>query len=453
VATVAHLVATTSSSNTTSYASGAFTPTAGDLLVAFVTSSGTVGFPVLDDSQGLGFTLIQRTTQAAGNTMYLFVANTLAAASSMTVTFVNADDAATGAVIFVAGVAGMTRLGIDAVVQTAVAASQAAGGTPAATFGASATTSNPTLVFCANAAASALLNPPTDWAELADTGYATPAQWGEYANRDSGFTGTTITWANTSATAFGVLIVELDASTATRTPPWVEVVGTVATAASGNVTPALPAGPAAGDLLVLVVSGADNVTVSNANYTSKLATNQGTALRQTILYRWWQSGDAAPVVTHTAGNAIIARILLVRGAVGTGDPFEVATAASGAASATITSADVTPTSAATCVLFACSSNNVGDTSGTPVMGAYSGRDPTFSEVADNANGTGSNEVVQAVAWGGAKATAALGARTATITGESGTPDNWIGTMLVITGIALSEPPPSGRHSLALLGVA
>jgi hypothetical protein len=198
----------------TSYASNAFTPAAGDLLVVFVTASGTGDPGTMTDSQGLGFTKIAGTAYAGNaNTVYVFVSNSFASASSMTVTFDCTGDSATGCVLQVARVSGMSRTGASAVLQSAVA--KATGGTiPAATFAAAVETGNPTLGLVGNISNPAALTPPTSWTEQDDTGYFTPTTGAEYVSRNSGFTGTTITWGAASASAHGEVIVELDTSAA-----------------------------------------------------------------------------------------------------------------------------------------------------------------------------------------------------------------------------------------------
>lgn len=214
-ATVTHRVATASTANATSYASGSFTPAAGDLLVAFVVASGTVATGTMTDSQSLGFTKVTSALKASSaDTVYAFVSNNTAAASSMTVTFDCTGDSATGAIIFVASVSGILKTGTSAILQSAVQENQAAGGTPAIAFTNAARVGNPTLGCVGNASNPAAVAPPTNWTEDAagDTGYNTPPTGGEYAFRNSGFTGTTITWGGTSATAFGGIILEIDAS-------------------------------------------------------------------------------------------------------------------------------------------------------------------------------------------------------------------------------------------------
>jgi len=212
-ATTTHAISTASTSNATSYASGSFTPAAGDLLIATVTASGTIAAGTMTDTQALGFTRVATALKnTSADTIYVFVALHFAAASSMTVTFNCTGDSATGAVIQIVRVSGMSRRGIGAIRQFAVQANQAAGGTPAPAFTAAALTGNPTIGVVGNSTSPATLTAPTGWTELDDTGYATPTTGAEYVTRNSGFTGTTITWGSTSASAFGDIILELDAS-------------------------------------------------------------------------------------------------------------------------------------------------------------------------------------------------------------------------------------------------
>jgi hypothetical protein len=213
MATVVHEVTTPVTTNATSYVSGSFTPAAGDLLVVFVRAGATADAGAVTSSAGLTFTKVDHATfRTSLDRIYCFVSNQAAAASAQTVTFACAGDAADGSVIFVASVTGMTRYGLSAVRQSAKQENQAAAGTPAPAFASAALTGNPTLGCVGNSTNPAGLTAPTSWTELADSGYATPTSGAEYIHRNSGFTGTTITWGSTSATAFGSLIIELDTS-------------------------------------------------------------------------------------------------------------------------------------------------------------------------------------------------------------------------------------------------
>lgn len=258
MATVAHKISSASTSNAGSYGSGAFTPVAGDLLVVMVLASGTVdsSSAVLSDTQNLGWTKVAATTKNGGaDVMLLFVANTKAAASSETITFTcTTGDNATGCIILVAGVSGIYRTGLSGVArQFKVNPNQSGGAAPTATFDAAALTGNPTIGFAADGTgtSSNALTPPTNWTEAGSNGntsadgersYTTPANDAEYAYRNSGFTGTTITWGASSAQPWGVIIVELDTTAAPLN------LGAL-NAAAANATPTcdvsgLPAPPA-----------------------------------------------------------------------------------------------------------------------------------------------------------------------------------------------------------------
>lgn len=231
MAAVIHGVSTASTDNASSYASGSFAPAANDLLVAFVGAAATLAAaPTMVDSQGLGFTLV-RSFPRSGNTAYVFVANALAAASSMTVTFDCTGDGATGAVIQVARVSGMTLVGIAAI-RNSGGFDGAASTTPTGEFVAfgSSLTTNPTLGMVMNSTNPAGLTEPSGWTERDDTGFNTPSSGAQYVSRDSGFAGTTITWGGTSASQYCGNIIEMDSSVAGYSP----AVGPMALTGAGS---------------------------------------------------------------------------------------------------------------------------------------------------------------------------------------------------------------------------
>lgn len=107
-------------------------------------------------------------------------------------------------------VTGCTRTGLQAVKQWAKQTKQAGGGTPAPSFSAACSTTSYTCGAVMNEGGS--LTPPTGWTERNDFGQNTPTIAMETISRDSGFTGTTVTWGSTSATNFVSWILELDDS-------------------------------------------------------------------------------------------------------------------------------------------------------------------------------------------------------------------------------------------------
>lgn len=222
MATVTNAVTTASTANVTTYASGAFTPTAGDLLLVFATVSGTAAAGSMTASaNGITFTKVTDAALGGGaHMLYCFVANQLVGASpvSMAVTMDVTGDAGTGCVIGVTKIAGMTNTGASAILQSA-RQQNISTGTPAPVFASSCLTANATLGAVAEESGptSNSAVPPASTTELGDLGYATPAQSLEYWSRDSGFTGTTPTWTSVASAIFGSIAVEMDTSGAAVT--------------------------------------------------------------------------------------------------------------------------------------------------------------------------------------------------------------------------------------------
>jgi hypothetical protein len=219
LATVTAAVSAANTGNNAALTTTSFTPTAGDLLVAFAVVSGQASGGTFTDSQSLGWdTLTTALKSSSGDSLVFAVARNLAAASGTTVTFTPAGSpTSSGVAIAVLRVAGMTRTGSSAVrvvgaTRNIGSESNVASGTPAPALPAAALTGNATVGAVANGANPATLDAPVGWTERFDTGYNTPATGLEAASRNSGFTGTTVTWGSSSATPFASVIAELDAS-------------------------------------------------------------------------------------------------------------------------------------------------------------------------------------------------------------------------------------------------
>lgn len=228
-------VQTGSTSNTNSYTSGSFTPAAGDLLYAIVHATGTVvgSAPgTMTDSQGLTFTRMANAAWGGGgNGMYLFRANALAAASSMTVTFDCTGDNATGANITVIRVAGSGLIERQY--------NGDGGGTsvaPAITLGQAINTDSACFAVLGSLTNPPALTPPDSWAADSEVGYSTPSCGQEFTSRNSGETNTTITWGSVSATTWAGFLVEMAPVQATLDKP---VPLSLTTAGAVQVTGAL----------------------------------------------------------------------------------------------------------------------------------------------------------------------------------------------------------------------
>ena len=188
-----------------------------DLYVVVCAASGTSAAnadttSVTDDNtDGLGtYTLIVETDNTQTTRLKIFVRNALVQAAVTTVVTANQANS-NGGGLAVFRVTGMQRAGAGAVVKSK-AASFAAAGTPAATFGSAVNTANATCGGLWNGTSPATVTEPTGWTEQVDLGYSTPTTGLETIRRDSGFSGTTVTWGSTSATAGAVALIELDAT-------------------------------------------------------------------------------------------------------------------------------------------------------------------------------------------------------------------------------------------------
>lgn len=199
------------------------TPAVGDLFIVVCgVSANTNTAPTCSDDNGGTYSLITTAQKAtSADTMSVFVRNQFLLNTTSTIVTVATGSNTSGAVHVIA-VSGMFRTALDAIVQSARQENQAAG-TPAPAFSASALTGNLTVGAVCNATNPAGMTTPTGWTERQDTGFNTPPIGLETVTRDSGFTGTTVTWGSASASAFCSLIVELDASAMTLMSAQMEV--------------------------------------------------------------------------------------------------------------------------------------------------------------------------------------------------------------------------------------
>lgn len=229
-AVVLGISTTSTANNQTSYACGSFTPVVGDLLVVFVVLSAAVAtdgsVSVASASpEALSFTRIESALKAASaDKAFWFVGNQLVGtAGARILTFdCGDDDTATGCIITVLRVSGMTNVGTAAVRQSGKQENTAAGNTPTAVFAGNALTTNPLVGMVANGSNPAAISPPDNpllFAELSDNGYATPATGMETCSLDSGFTQAGFGWGGTSGSNYCCIGAELDAAGAASGQP------------------------------------------------------------------------------------------------------------------------------------------------------------------------------------------------------------------------------------------
>lgn len=193
------------------------TSVTGDLPVIFVANSDDSGTPTVTDDDGGTYTRVcvhTMTKRSSADHGFIFVRDARVASGKSTV-YSMAPGTTSGGGLAVILVSGMSLAGASAVRQDdAFQTARAPAGTPAPTFGASCLTGNMILGFVGNASNAAALTPPSSSTERHDVGYGTPTEGLEVITRDSGFTGTTLTWGGTSATAYYDGAIELDTSAA-----------------------------------------------------------------------------------------------------------------------------------------------------------------------------------------------------------------------------------------------
>jgi hypothetical protein len=210
----------TADTGATPNTSGSFSPASGDLLIVLFCASASASaneasWAVTSSIGGFTFSAVERGGGGTGSDrLQVFVSDALVSdTSSQTVTVTNTTDQGNGSIIFVYSVSGMSEGGTGAIRQFKAVGPELESVDLEATFDSACLTSNPTLVVMSNGSNPAGVDPPTGWTESAsgDLGYNTPTQGAAVAHRDSGFTGTTVTWATNSATPWGAIILELNA--------------------------------------------------------------------------------------------------------------------------------------------------------------------------------------------------------------------------------------------------
>jgi hypothetical protein len=202
--------------NTTSgnKVSSTIAPAIGDLWVVFVGNTDQAAAPTLSDDN-TGGTYTEITSAIWGASLHrasVFIRNNLFVNTNVT-TCTMVPGTTTGGGFRSAMISGMTLTGASASRQTAKQDNQAGGTTPAPAFGVAALTTNLVLGACYYSSAVAAATPPSGWTERIDQVYSTPSASQEIVSIDSGFTGTTVTWGASIATAYCSIIIELDTST------------------------------------------------------------------------------------------------------------------------------------------------------------------------------------------------------------------------------------------------
>ncbi len=195
-----------STTNTSSYALGAFTPTAGALLVVLAFIDGNVATaPTISPTTGVTWSAPTRVTYNTTDTAALFIGQVTAGTpSSITITVNTNNGNATGACLHVHQVTGHNVIAPVAQIVTATGSAANPSFTRAA-----ANTNNGYIAGIGKAANPPTSTPPTSWTETADTGHTSPVAGSTTAFRAGGETSTTVTFTIASG-AWGGIYVEIN---------------------------------------------------------------------------------------------------------------------------------------------------------------------------------------------------------------------------------------------------
>lgn len=191
-----------STSNATSYAMGAFTPTANAVLVVFVYASGTVAAGTMTGGSLTWQRLSSTAYNAGADTAYIFWAVAGASPASTTITFDCTGDAGTGAMLHVFQFTGVDTA--NPIRQWQVASGTAAN--PAVSLSMAMLTGNGYAAGFGINRSSPTSTPPANWTETADTGYTSPTAGGTAAYRAGGETGSAVTFTAASGNWGGTFV-------------------------------------------------------------------------------------------------------------------------------------------------------------------------------------------------------------------------------------------------------
>ena len=192
------------------------TPAVNDLIVIVAAASGTnetnaATTAVTDNnSSGTYIKLADSGSAGAGASprITIWVRTALVGSGSSTV-FTATQANSSGGGLAVCKVTGMTRVGLEAIRRAGVAFG-ATSTTPTVVCITPFLTGNACIGGVVNEGNPATLTQPGSWSELGDLGYNSPTSGLQVASRDSGETGSTITWGSTSGSAWRAVAIELD---------------------------------------------------------------------------------------------------------------------------------------------------------------------------------------------------------------------------------------------------
>lgn len=200
------------------------TPAVNDLLVVIAGASGTneanaATTAVTDNNASGTYTkLVDSASAGAGASPRLTAwVRTALIGSGVSTVITAAQGSSSGGGLAVLKITGMTRVGLAAIRRAGIAFG-ASGAAPSVICITPFLTANACIGAVVNGGNPATLTQPGSWTELGDLGYNTPPTGLEFASRDSGETGSTITWGSTSGSDWRAMVLELNIAALSANP-------------------------------------------------------------------------------------------------------------------------------------------------------------------------------------------------------------------------------------------
>lgn len=195
------------------------TPNAGDVLVVFAANSGTTNVPVItDDRGGTYYRPAGGNKNASADRMDFYIRDKPCQLAVLHTLTMDISGAGTGGGLWVAAIADLGKSGENARRTAGTQNNGTAATVPTVTLAIAPIEIRPEdlVIFCVfNTTNGAGITEPSGFTERRDVGFTSPASGMEVATRDSGQTGTSIAAQNASASAYGAIVVVLDATTVT----------------------------------------------------------------------------------------------------------------------------------------------------------------------------------------------------------------------------------------------
>lgn len=217
IAITAPTPAVASTSNATTYAFAAFTPSANAILVILAFAGGTVAAGSITGGNK-DYNWIKTTTKLYNttDTAYMFWSRTPATPASMTFSFDCTGDAATGCVIIIFQITGADINTTNPIKQFITGGATSTNAT--GTFATGLNTNNGYIAGWGGELAAGASTPPASWIENGDVAYTTPAGNAAGAFRAGGEAGTTVITFTNASTAWGYIAAEIYADQAGPRP-------------------------------------------------------------------------------------------------------------------------------------------------------------------------------------------------------------------------------------------